>query len=127
MQGCQSSCACANLVYTAAKLVDAVGVISNLLIGSIELAAIYSVLGGCADFTCSYVGNLLVISIQAFIADIGLVANFDAFIADGGLACGYSYNTFLIIARPFALSKMRTHTNSLTILFFKKHCKPHVD
>lgn len=82
MQCCQSCCACANLVYTAAQLVDTVGVISNLLIGSIELAAIYSVLGGCADFTCSYVGNLLVISIQAFIADIGLVANFDAVNSD---------------------------------------------
>ena len=32
----------------------------------------------------------MVISIQAFIADIGLVANFYTFIADGSLACSYS-------------------------------------
>ena len=82
MQGCQSSCACANLVYTAAQLVNAVSVVGNFLIGFVQLAAIYSVLRCCADFTCSYVGNLLVISIQAFIADIGLVANFDAVNSD---------------------------------------------
>lgn len=36
MQGCQSCCACANLVDTAAKLVDAVGVADDLVFNTIN-------------------------------------------------------------------------------------------
>ena len=101
MQCCQSCCACANLVYTATKLVDAVGVVDNLIFNAInavvnisfclmQLAAVDSILGIFFYLTVCYVGNILAVCIQALIVDIGLVANFYAFIADGGLACGYS-------------------------------------
>ena len=75
MQGCQSSCACANLVYTAAKLVDAVGVVNNFLIGLIQLAAVYSIHRSCTEFTFCNFGNLLLVSIQTLITYISFTVN----------------------------------------------------
>ena len=101
MQCCQSCCACANLVHTAAQLVNAVAVADDLVFNAIDavvdisfclmqLTAVDSIFRIFFHLTICYVGNFFVISIQAVSTDIGLAVNLYAFIADGGLACGYS-------------------------------------
>ena len=84
MQGCQSSCACANLVYTAAQLVDTVGVINNFLISLIQLAAVYSVLRILFNIAVSYTGNLAVLINGYLIVNLNIAAIQN----DGGSAVG---------------------------------------
>ena len=98
VERCQSCCACANLIHTVAQLVDAVAVADDLVFNAInaivnrgfaflQLTIVYCI---AIFFTVCYVGNLITICIQTFIADIGIFANFYASIADRCLTGSYS-------------------------------------